>query len=235
MRAVRTVVRLARSIRERLGLKHRHPLPAMYAGGIDPGVLAAYADLLAQEVNVKTVQVLPDPARYVSKTLRLNARELGARLKDRLARLQESVASGDYAINPDGTLNVGDVVLRPDEYSYRLEAADPASAIAAEGQFVVLLDLVRDDRLRIEGDARDLNRAIQDLRKRAGLQYAERIVVFLSGSGLEPLLSSFGPWLMDQALAVALTTTESADVLAAGEARLASGAVRVAIGRAGSE
>jgi hypothetical protein len=43
---------------------------------------------------------------------------------------------------------------------------------------------------------------IQDLRKRARLRYSDRIVVSISGSGLEPLLAAFGPWLMEQALEV---------------------------------
>jgi isoleucyl-tRNA synthetase len=99
----------------------------------------------------------------------------------------------------------------------------------------VVLDVVRNDELLMEGDARDLNRAIQDLRKRARLRYSDRIVVSVSGSGLEPLLAAFGPWLMDQALAVALTTTQPDDVVAAAAVRLGSGPVRVAIGPAPSD
>jgi Domain of unknown function (DUF5915) len=92
-----------------------------------------------------------------------------------------------------------------------------------------------DDSLRMEGDARDLNRVIQDLRKRAHLRYSDRIVMSISGSGLEPLLAAFGPWLMEQALAVDLTTTQLDDFLAAGSVRLVSGSAHVAIGPAPSD
>jgi isoleucyl-tRNA synthetase len=229
MRAVRTIVRLARSIRERLRVKHRHPLPALYVGGVDSSVLTAHADLLRQEVNVKHVEVLSEPDRYVTKTLRLNTPDLGKRLKQRLPALQRAVAAGDYVIHPDGTLRAGDVVLHPGEYSYRMDVADQREAVAAEGNVVVLLDVARDDSLRMEGDARDLNRVIQDLRKRARLRYSDRIVVSISGSGLESLLAAFGPWLMEQALAVALTTTQLDEFLAAGSVRLRSGSAHVAI------
>ena len=232
MRAIRTIVRLARSIRERLRLKHRHPLPALYVSGVAGSVLAAYADLLAQEVNVKNVQVLPDPGRFVTRSLILNAPGLGKRLKERLPVLQRAVAAGDYVVNPDGTLHAADVVLQPGEYSYRLEASEPTEAVAADGTLVVLLDVVRDDSLRLEGDARDLNRFIQDLRKQAGLRYSDRIAVSICGSGVEPLLTAFGPWLMEQALAVTLTTTPLHDAIAAGTARCGPGAVRVEIGPA---
>jgi isoleucyl-tRNA synthetase len=115
---------------------------------------------------------------------------------------------------------------------YRMEVADQTAAVAAEGNLVALLDVVRDDRLILEGDARDLNRVIQDLRKRARLRYSDRIVVSISGSDLEPLLAAFGPWIMEQALAVTLTTTQPDDVVAAGAARLGLGSVHVAIGLA---
>jgi isoleucyl-tRNA synthetase len=233
MRAVRTIVRLARSIRERLRVKHRHPVPALYVGGVEPSVLTSHADLLRQEVNVKKVDVLSEPDRYVTRTLRLNTPDLGKRLKQRLPALQRTVAAGDYVVNPDGTLSAGDVILHPGEYSYRMEVAGESEAVAAEGGVVVLLDVERDASLRMEGDARDLNRVIQDLRKRAGLRYSDRVVVSISGSSVEPLLAAFGPWLMEQTLAVAMTT-QLDNPIAAGAASLGSGSVHVAIGLAPS-
>jgi isoleucyl-tRNA synthetase len=234
MRAVRTIVRLARSVRERLRIKHRHPLPALWVAGVDPSVLAAYGDLLRQEVNFKKVEVLSEPERYVTRTVRLNTGDLGRRLKERLPGLQRAVAAGDYVMNPDGTLSVADlpdVIVQPAEFSYRMQIADPGAAAAAEGTFTVLLDTARDDSLRIEADARDLNRIIQDLRKSARLRYSDRIVVSISGSGLEPVLAAFGPWLMEQALAVDLRTTSMEDSIATGTVTLGVGTAHVAIGR----
>jgi isoleucyl-tRNA synthetase len=235
MRAVRKIVTLARSIRERLRVRHRHPLPALYVAGVDHAVLAAHADLLRQEVNVRTVEVLAEPDRYVKRTMRLNTPALGKRLRERLPALQRVVANGDYVIHPDGTASAHGVVLHPGEYSYRMDVADEQQAVAAEGTLVVLLNVTRDENLRLEGDARDLNRVIQDLRKRARLRYSDRIVVSISGGGLESLLAAFGPWLMEQALAVALSSTQLDDALAAGTVRLASGPAQVAIGLADSD
>ena len=178
----------------------------------------------------KTVEVLVAPDRYVRKTLWLNTPELGKRLKQRLPVLQRAIAAGTYVINPDGTLQAEELVLQRGEYAYRMEVAEHNEAVAAEGNVVVLLDVARDDRLRLEGDARDLNRVIQDLRKRAGLRYSDRIVVSLSGSGLGPLVAAFGPWLMEQVLAIALTA-QLDDSLASASVTLGSGSAQVAIGR----
>jgi isoleucyl-tRNA synthetase len=231
MQTVRAIVRLARSVRERLRLKHRHPLAALYVAGAHPSVLAAHRDLLSQEVNVKQIEVLRDPDRHVTRTLRVDTAALGKRLKERLPELERAVASGRYAVQPDGRLEAAGLTVGPGEYTYRLTVADPTAAVAAESTLVVLLEVVRDAALRLEGDARDVNRAIQDLRKRAGLGYAERIVLSVSGSGLEPLLTAFGPWLMEQALADVLETRPLEAALAAGMARIGSGPVHVAIAR----
>ena len=64
-----------------------------------------------QEVNVKHVDVLSEPDRYVTRTVRLNTPELGKRLKQRLPALQRAVAAGDYVINPDGTLHADGVLV----------------------------------------------------------------------------------------------------------------------------
>jgi isoleucyl-tRNA synthetase len=179
--------------------------------------------------------VLSEPDRYVTKTLRLNTPDLGKRLKQRLPALQRAVAAGDYVINPDGTFSAEGVVVQPGEYSYRMSVVDEGEAVAAEGNVVVWLDVTRDDNLRMEGDARDLNRAIQDLRKRARLRYSDRIVLSVSGDGLESLLTAFGPWLTEQALAVDVTTTPLDNPLATGSVRLGAGSAHVAIGLASSD
>jgi isoleucyl-tRNA synthetase len=235
MTAMRAIVRLARSIRERLRIRHRHPLLALHVAGVDSSALSAHADLLKHEVNVKHVDVLSDPDRYVTRTVRLNTPTLGQRLKRRLQVLEAAVAADEYVIDPDGSLRAADLVVDPDEYSYQMTVHDRDAAVAAEGTVVVLLDTTRNERLRLEGDARDLNRIIQDLRKRAGLRYSDRILLSISGSGLESLLTAFGPWLQEQALALAMSTTRLREPLAMRSVRLGSASAHVEIGFASSD
>jgi isoleucyl-tRNA synthetase len=122
--------------------------------------------------------------------------------------------------------------LNPGEYFCQREAVDTNAPVAAEGTLVVLLDSTRDEELCLEGDARDLNRTVQDLRKRARLAYADRIILSIAGSGLDPLLREFGPWLMEQVLATELTTN-LAEPEAQGTATLSTGDAHVAIRRVG--
>ena len=116
-----------------------------------------------------------------------------------------------------------------------MEVADPGEAAAAEGRVVVLLDITRDDGLRMEGDARDLNRVIQDLRKRARLRYSDRIVLSISGSGLEPSPGCVWSVAHGAGTGRGLTTTQLPDPLASGSVRLGSGSTDVAIALAVSD
>src|ERR1019366_3713999 len=51
----------------------------------------------------------------------------------------------------------------------------PGTAVAHDEGLVVVIDTELTDALRAEGDARELQRAIQDLRRDAGLELDDRI------------------------------------------------------------
>lgn len=230
MRDVRRIVTLAREVRERVGIRHRHPLRTLHVAGVDPAVIVTHGELLEQEVNVKRVEVLSEPDRVVRTTVRLNTPILGKRLKGALQALQRAVSAGEYVIGADGTLSCLGMTLEPGDYVCRRESADSDAPVAAEGTLVVMLDTTRDETLRLEGDARDLNRTIQDLRKQAHLAYADRIALSVTGSGIDSLLAQFGPWLEEQTLA-AEWTTDLTEPEAQGTARLSTGDAHVAIRR----
>lgn len=235
MATVRTVVRLARSVRERRRIKHRHPLPALFVSGVSESTLAAHADLLLHEVNVKRIEVLTRPDRYVSRSLRLRTGDLGKRLKQRLPHVQRAVASGEFDIRADGALVAGDDVIGPTEYEHRVVLIDPMMPVAAEGTCVVLLDIEPDAALRLEADARDLNRIIQDLRKTAGLSYAERIILaFVGDAHVDAVIDGCGDWLREQTLAVEVGRAPLPAALIAETAMLGESPVRIEIARAPS-
>ena len=69
---------------------------------------------------------------------------------------------------------LGGVVLAPDEVEI-LAAPRPGTAVAHDDGLVVVIDTELTDALRAEGDARELQRAIQDLRRDVGLELDDRI------------------------------------------------------------
>ena len=82
--------------------------------------------------------------------------------------------------HPDGSVTLGGVTLAPDEVEI-LATPRPGTAVAHDEGLVVVIDTELTDDLRAEGDARELQRAIQDLRKDAGLALDDRIELWVDG------------------------------------------------------
>jgi isoleucyl-tRNA synthetase len=81
------------------------------------------------------------------------------------------------------TLDDGSAVtLEPDQVELAQEVMS-GWGVASENGVTVALELEVSPALRLEGIARDLIRAIQDLRKAAGLQVSDRIVVGVEATG----------------------------------------------------
>jgi len=72
------------------------------------------------------------------------------------------------------------VTLAPDEVEIQATPR-PGTAVAHHEGFVVVLDTVVTPELHAEGDARELSRAIQELRRDAALELDDRIDLWLIG------------------------------------------------------
>ena len=193
MEAVRTLATLARSARERVGLRVRQPLARMRVtvpGGAARPALRELLPLLAAEVNVKTVDVVASDEELVRLRGKPNFASLG-KVYGRRTPAAAAAASG-----LDRTqllaLEAGQVVsaLQPDgqRFEYRPEDVRIEREVATEwivqshGALVVALDPALTDALRLEGLARELVNRVQRLRKEAGYDYTARIALSVSGS-----------------------------------------------------
>jgi isoleucyl-tRNA synthetase len=77
---------------------------------------------------------------------------------------------------PGGGVRAGGHELAADEVEIQATPR-PGTAVADDDGVVVVVDTTVTDELRAEGDARELTRAIQDLRRSAGLALDARIAV----------------------------------------------------------
>jgi isoleucyl-tRNA synthetase len=87
---------------------------------------------------------------------------------------------GSAVIRPDGSVELAGQVLTPDEVEIQATPR-PGTAVAHDEGLVVVIDTALTPELRAEGEARRLQRAIQDLRKEAGLELDARIELWVSG------------------------------------------------------
>ena len=206
MDRIRSAASTALSLRDSHGLRIRLPLAKAVVAGADVDALAPFTDLLADEINVKTVELTDDVSEFGSFRLQPNGRVLGPRLGPEVQKVIKMAKAGDWTANADGTVTVGDQVLQADEFDLRLQPLDGVTAAAlSDNSAVVVLDTDVSPELEAEGRARDLCRVIQQERKDRDLQVTDRIKLTLDlpgelASSLEPHLR----WLQSQVLAVDL-------------------------------
>ncbi len=209
--AARTLVALGRAARGRARIKVRQPLPAVLlvtrhrALRETPELL----DHIADELNVKAVRFVDDPARYVSFEVSVRYDVLGPRLGAQVQEVARAVRAMDPAavlrtLEREGRLAVpvdGEAVwLSRDEVVARLHEARGYAAEGQGGEFAILETTLTPD-LVLEGQARELVHQIQMLRREAGLAVTDRIVVFHDGQ-LGPILDAHGDYIRREVLAV---------------------------------
>lgn len=181
MDQVRDVCSAASSLRKAKKLRVRLPLLKLTVAVEDPKRLEPFADLIADELNVKAVELTDAIDTYGRFELTVNARTAGPRLGKDVQAAIKAVKAGEGVVNPDGTLTAGPAVLQPGEYSSRLVAADPDfTAALPDGAGLVVLDGTVTPELEAEGWAKDRIRELQELRKSTGLDVSDRIAVVMS-------------------------------------------------------
>jgi isoleucyl-tRNA synthetase len=196
MATVLRAVDLARTLRSQSGLRVRQPLGRAWIAlpGGDLLEREALLALFVDEVNVREVRLIDDESELVQRRLKPLLPRIGRKLGPAVPAVMAAAREGRFEIRPDGSVEVAGLVLAPDEVEI-LASPRPGTAVAHDDGLVVVLDTTLDDDLRAEGDARELQRAIQDLRREAGLELDDRIEVVLAvdpgvGLRLEPHLAA---------------------------------------------
>jgi len=186
MDRVREAASAGLALRKAHKLRVRLPLTRLAVVSTDPTALAPFADILADELNVRGVDLEPlqesSLADFgIERRLTVNARALGPRLGKDVQRVIQAAKSGVWMTEGDIVI-VDGTALQPGEYDLVLQAADPDAAVAflGDGGFVVL-DTAVTPELEAEGLARDVIRAVQQARKDAGLDVSDRIALTVVG------------------------------------------------------
>ena len=176
MDEARSVCSAALSLRMANGLRVRLPLSTLTVAVPDADGLRPLVELIADEVNVKRVELSTDVAAHGRFQLTVNARAAGPRLGGDVQKAIRAVKAGDWSHGPDGTIVAAGVTLLPGEYDERLVSADPGAAAALSGgNGLDVLDTEVSPKLEAEGIARAAVRPVQQARREAGLNVSDRL------------------------------------------------------------
>jgi isoleucyl-tRNA synthetase len=214
MQLVRRLVTLGRAARTDARVRVRQPLRrALIVLPRDEAQnLSGLEGIVAEELNVKSLEKIGGLAELVSYTVKPNFKSLGPRfgrqVKD-IARTLEGLEPGavvsalESAGHVDIDIDGASVALFADDLDVRVEGRE-GFALAQDGPYGVALDLEIDDELRSEGLGREVVRAVQDLRKSSGLAVEDRIELWLSSEPARAALETHKGFIAAEVLA---TTT----------------------------
>jgi len=193
MASLRHAVELVRTLRASAGLKVRQPIARLWLAlpAADRASVEGLLDLAADELNVKSIELIGDESDLVGRRVKPLLPVIGRRLGSAVPAVLAAARSGAFEIHADGSVTLAGVTLAPDEVEIQA-VPRPGTAVAADEGIVVVIDTSLTPELRAEGDAREVQRAVQDLRREAGLALDDRIDLWLDRlpADLEPFLAT---------------------------------------------
>ena len=205
----RRTVALGRTARAASGLRTRQPLRAVRvklpaaasALSPDPSVADELTAQVREELNVRTLELIPDESDMVERTLYPLLPILGPRHGKAVGAIMAGARSGDWQLNDDGTAIAGGVTLQADEFELTARART-GHEVAEDGDLLVALDTTLDAELEAEGLAREVAHRLQAMRKSAGYAISDRIRIAITADGTAAdALSAHEAWLRDEVLA----------------------------------
>lgn len=209
VKTTRELIEGIRRIREKEKIKIRQPLQVAKVSGVTSELLELYGSLIKEQTNVKDIQLCGD-SDAISKMTIVLAKTLAPKLKQNFMTVKNLVQNNEFELLPSGELKVGDFVLETADFEIQRVPMLENEAVTQNRNIVVVLSLDINEELYLEGLSRDMNRLIQDLRKKLKLKYETRIQIQINAT--DDWLKSFSKhqeWIMTQTLAnevVSLTT-----------------------------
>jgi isoleucyl-tRNA synthetase len=239
MRLAQRTVALGRAARAAAGVRTRQPLPMVRAklpGGAagfaaDPAVTAELTRIVLDELNAKGLELIPDDSDLVERSLYPLLPVIGPRHGADVGRVMAAARSGDWEAAGDGTIVAGGVTLAADEFQLTARGR-PGLEVAEDGDLLVALDTRLTPELEAEGLAREVGHRLQNLRKAAGYDLADRVRVAITAPAtVAAQLAPHRDWLAGELLATGLTIGSEAALDAADRTEtMAIGAESVTLG-----
>ena len=186
---------LGRAARNKANIKNRQPLSSLYIQSQKSVNDANIINLVADEINVKSVELVKDDSKFVTYELKPQLKTVGPKYGKALGGIRnylQSVSLTDEATKIVNDVNNG-ISLKFDVNGETIELTKddllvapmnkPGYALEADNGMSVVIDTNLTEELIKEGIARELTSKIQTMRKDAGFEVVDHIVVGYEGAG----------------------------------------------------
>jgi isoleucyl-tRNA synthetase len=212
MALVMRLVSLGHSARQKANRKVRQPLAeaAFSVGNVsERKAVETYAGLFTDELNVKHVRLLDSATEAVSHTVKPLPKQLGQKYGNKFPAIQKAILTMNAEEAAHTLLEGRSLKVTVDGETYQIlpeevevkALAKAGFAVAEEGAYVAALVTDLTPELVQEGLAREFVRRVQDLRKNAELDVADRIELFLEASaGLRSAVEAYRDYITAETL-----------------------------------
>ena len=179
--------------------------------------LAAMAGLIADELNVREMILVDDETSISKVSYKANYRALGPRfgkrMKEVAKRIDVLTPTEAAMLKSGGAIPVADGEIRLEDVEVPRQERDDV-VVAVDNNLCVGLDIHLDHELVAEGRAREFVNRVQNMRKEAGLDVADRIEVWLQGSAaVEDAVTRHSEYISAETLAVRIQVAPLPDQL----------------------
>ena len=189
MKELLEIVVLGRACRNTANIKNRQPIGTMYVKA-EKKMSEFYTDIIADELNVKEVKFADDVESFISYSFKPQLRTVGPKYGKLLGGIRQALTdiNGTAAMNELRTngvlkldINGNDVELT--EEDLLIETAQTEGYVSeSDGETSVVLDTNLTPELIEEGYVREIISKIQTMRKEAGFEVMDKIVVYAHGN-----------------------------------------------------
>ncbi|MCL4832922.1 MAG: isoleucine--tRNA ligase [Caldilineaceae bacterium] len=214
MALAQKVTTLGRAARESANLKVRQPLQQVVVrtrSTEEKGGLERMADTLLAELNVKELAFADGAGELVDVQVHPLPKQLGQKfgrgfpiVRQALAGMDQSELAERFGAGESVTIEVDGTSyeVAPEDVEVR-SAPRAGFSVAEDGGYLVAVTTDLTPELVLEGQAREVVRRVQQLRKDAGLDISDRIRLHLGESALlRAMLEQHGAYVTDEVLAV---------------------------------
>lgn len=189
MEFILNVVVLGRSARNGANIKNRQPLSEIYVK-TDRDVSDYYRDIVEDELNVKKAVFVSDVSAFSSYSFKPQLKTVGPKYGKHLGEIKKTLSELDgnaamAELEEKGALKFSfggdDVVLTKDDLLIEVMQKEGYYSVADHG-ITVALNITLTDALIEEGYVRELISKIQTMRKDAGFDVTDHIMLSVDGN-----------------------------------------------------
>jgi isoleucyl-tRNA synthetase len=178
-----------------------------------------YLDIISEELNIKQVTSNILLNHHVTKICKPDGKIIGQLFWWATKEIFALAKSGQFVESQDGSIVVGEYLLPVWSYEISYIKTDTSenstedeTSIEVDNGIVMKIDRIITLDLQREWHARDLIRAIQDARKEADYDIADRISLRLEWGPAEDIINHHGETIQEETLSTIVYTLDQSDI-----------------------